>query len=222
MLSIESQSSLTVNPKSPENSATALAQPPGDAAYSASLQYGPKPLTSRENSASKLKRRRTRTQRIKRIVRRMWIWMSPIRIWRELCKDQTARRDFATGLAIGVFIACVPLYGLQTVFCFFAARRFSLHPLPVIAGSQLSAPPFAPFLTFASVFLGHAVVTGKLNGMPGWHEMHWAKLSMATVNSFVVYVLLGGVLLGLTLGAIAFAAARVVMHFGFNRDRSAR
>src|SRR5271154_5029849 len=109
---------------------------------------------------------------LKITVRRIWEWMNPFRIWREVRLAETARRDFAAGLAIGVFIACVPLYGLQTILGLFTARRLALHPLPILAGTQLSAPPIAPFLTVASVVLGHAVVTGKLLHLADFHVTH--------------------------------------------------
>jgi len=166
--------------------------------------------------------RGTLFQNLNRVIRSTWNWLSPIRVWREICRGETARRDLAAGLAIGVFIACVPLYGLQTVLCFFAARRMSLHPLPVIAGSQLSAPPFAPALTFASVVLGHAVISRKLTGLTNWHVMHWAKFSMAGLNSFVLAWLIGGILLGLILAGITYAIAYATMHLVFNRANPTR
>lgn len=156
---------------------------------------------------------------LKPAVRRIWEWMNPFRIWREVRLAENARRDFAAGLAIGVFIACVPLYGLQTILGFFAARRLSLHPLPILAGTQLSAPPIAPALTVVSVVLGHAMISGKLPHISDWHITHWPAVSMATVNSFVVSWLIGGVLLGLVLAGITYAIAFAAMKLLFRRTR---
>ena len=157
----------------------------------------------------------------KSLINRMWNWMSPFRIWRELRLAETARRDFAAGLAIGVFIACVPLYGLQTVLGLFAARKFSLHPLPILAGSQLSAPPFAPALTVASVVLGHAVISGKMPHPADWHIAHWPAVSMAAVNSFVASWLIGGVVLGIVLGGVAYGISFLTMRVVFRGTRGA-
>jgi uncharacterized protein len=153
---------------------------------------------------------------------KIWNWMSPVRVWRELKLAETARRDFAAGLAIGVFIACVPLYGFQTVLSLFAARRFSLHPLPILAGSQLSAPPFAPALAVASVALGQAAISGKLPHLADWHFHHWPAFSMAAMNSFVVSWLIGGAVLGVLLAMITYMIAFTMMKLVFrNRPVSA-
>jgi uncharacterized protein (DUF2062 family) len=162
---------------------------------------------------------------LKSFVRRTWEWMSPFRIWREVKLAETARRDFAVGLAIGVFIACVPLYGFQTILGLFAARKFALHPLPILAGSQLSAPPFAPALTVASVVMGHAVISGKLPHwadwhITDWHIAHWPAFSMAAVNSFVVSWLIGGAMLGVLLAGITYVIAFAAMRLMFRRGAS--
>jgi uncharacterized protein (DUF2062 family) len=158
---------------------------------------------------------------LSRIARRVWDWISPFRIWREVRLAENARRDFAAGLAIGVFIACVPLYGFQTILGLFAARRLSLHPLPILAGTQLSAPPFAPALTVASVVIGHAVITGKLLHLSDFHVTHLSAVSMAAVNSFVASWLIGGVLLGLVLAGVTYAIAVAAMKLLFRRNRDA-
>jgi uncharacterized protein (DUF2062 family) len=164
---------------------------------------------------------------MKRTCRRALDWMSPFRIWRELRMMQTARRDFAAGLAVGVFIACVPLYGLQTILGLFAARRLSLHPLPVLAGSQLSAPPIAPVLAVASVVLGHAVLSGTLPNpadwhiahwhVAHWHITHWPGVSMSSVFSFLVSWFIGGAVLGLILAGITYVTTTAAMRLLFRR-----
>jgi uncharacterized protein (DUF2062 family) len=152
----------------------------------------------------------------KRMIRRVLDWMSPFRVWREVrVGGQSARRDFAAGLGIGVFIACIPVYGLQTVLSLFAARRLKLHPLPVIAGSQLSAPPIAPALMVGSVALGRAILTGKLPHLADWHVGHWPAVSMAAVNSFVASWLIGGAILGVVLAFITYLTAWGAMHLMF-------
>jgi uncharacterized protein (DUF2062 family) len=164
---------------------------------------------------------------IKSACRRALDWMSPFRIWRELRMMQTARRDFAAGLAVGVFIACVPLYGLQTILGLFAARRLSLHPLPVLAGTQLSAPPIAPALAVVSVVLGHALLSGTLPHPADWHVAHWhimhwhmsqfPGVSMTTVFSFLASWFVGGAVIGLLLAAITYITTSSAMRLLFRR-----
>ena len=178
-------------------------------------------LSMQSESTLSMERELSGASGLKLTVRRIWEWMNPFRIWREVRLAETARRDFAAGLAIGVFIACVPLYGLQTILGLFAARRLSLHPLPILAGTQLSAPPFAPALTVVSVVLGHAMISGKLPHLGDWHIAHWPAVSMATVNSFVASWLIGGVLLGVVLAGVTYAIAFAAMRLLFRRTRGA-
>jgi uncharacterized protein (DUF2062 family) len=161
---------------------------------------------------------------VKGSIRRIWAWMSPMRIWREIHLAEAARRDFAVGLAIGVFIACVPLYGLQTILSLFTARRLSLHPLPILAGSQLSSPPFAPALGIASIVLGHLIIFGKMLHLTDWHGIHWPELSRTTINSFAGFAaswLLGGAILGAVLAGITYLATCAIMRLFFPRPQSA-
>jgi len=92
--------------------------------------------------------------------RAFWHWISPQRVWRELQNDQIGRFSLAAGLALGAFIANMPIYPLQTLACLYVARRLHLHPLTVVAGSFISTPPLGPILIVAGIFVGHLVLHG--------------------------------------------------------------
>ena len=158
---------------------------------------------------------------LNRIARRVWEWMSPFRIWREVRLVETARRDFAAGLAIGVFIACVPLYGLQTILGLFAAATIVAASASHPGRYPTFGPSICPRITVASVVLGHAIISGKLPHLSDWHISHWPAVSMATVNSFVISWLIGGVILGIILAGITYAIAFAAMKLLFRRTRSA-
>jgi len=182
-------------------------------------------LTQPEQASTSQPKRRWEASRLKRHARRMWHWISPFRVWRELRRGGAARRDFASGLAIGVFIACVPVWGLQTIIGLFAARKFSIHPLPIIAGTQLSAPPFAPALSVASIVLGHSVLTGRLPHLSDWHGVHLPAFTMAALNSLVltwfVAWFIGGAILGLVLALLTYVVASIALRIMFPRPKPA-
>jgi uncharacterized protein (DUF2062 family) len=126
------------------------------------------------------------------------------------------------GLAIGVFIACLPIYGLQTVLCLYAAREFSLHPLSVVAGSQLSAPPIGPVLGVISIVLGHAMITGQI---PDLNLTHWnihqmPAMSVRVVNSFVISWIIGGIVLGAVLAGVVYVIFSLMLKLMFRRSAS--
>jgi len=157
-----------------------------------------------------------------RAFRRFFHWLSPFRAWRELRVGQAARRDFAAGLAIGAFIACLPIYGLQTVLSLYAARRLALHPLSVVAGSQLSAPPLGPVLSFVSLVLGHVLISGKLPDLSHWRNIQLPQMSVAVCNSFLISWIVGGVVLGAVLAGIIYATASITFRLMFRRSESGR
>ena len=93
---------------------------------------------------------------------RLWRWLSPTRAWRELRQSSAGRNEIAAGLAVGVFIANLPIYGFQSVASLYTARRLHLHPLPVLLGSQISTPPIGPIMIATAVALGHLLFHGSL------------------------------------------------------------
>lgn len=144
-----------------------------------------------------------------RAWQRLWQWFSPARMWRELREQSTAPREMAMGLALGVFIANLPIYGLQTLFSLYTARRLHLNPLTVVAASHISTPPFGPLLIALGVGVGHFILHGHWLTVAAWPESfnEWihllGKLMLEwTVGSFVV---------GAALGTMVFFAASALL-----------
>ena len=124
-------------------------------------------------------------------------WISPARAWRQLRQAETGAQEMASGLAVGVFIANLPLYGVQTLLSLFAARKLRLHPLCVVAGSHLSTPPIGPLLIALAIGVGHFLLHGNWIDMPrsestwsGWLQFFGRLMLEWSVGSIVV----GGVL----------------------------
>jgi len=155
-----------------------------------------------------------------RVTWRLIFWFSPVRAWRELKLARTARKNFATGLAVGVFIACIPVYGLQTILSLYTARRFSLHPLSVVAGSQLSAPPIGPVLSIVSIIAGRFLITGKVPHIANWRDAQLPRMSLAVFDSIFVSWMLGGILLGAVLALVTYLIAVVVLRLMFARNEA--
>jgi uncharacterized protein (DUF2062 family) len=151
---------------------------------------------------------------------RLLHWFSPWRAWRELKVGEAARKNFAVGVAVGVFIACLPIYGLQTVLCLYAARKFKLHPLSVVAGSQLSAPPIGPVLSIASIVLGHALITGQMPDLTNWHTSQLPPMSIHVINSLIVSWIIGGIIIGVVLAAVVYVLFTIMLRLMFRRQRS--
>jgi len=57
-------------------------------------------------------------------------------------------------IALGVFIGIAPFWGFQTVIVLFLAALLRLNKVIAFAGSNVSLPPFIPFIIYASLKIG--------------------------------------------------------------------
>jgi len=66
--------------------------------------------------------------------------------------DSNARK--ACSIALGVFVGIAPIWGAQTVVVLFLAAMFRLNKLIAFAFSNVSIPPFIPFIIYGSLLIG--------------------------------------------------------------------
>jgi uncharacterized protein (DUF2062 family) len=124
-----------------------------------------------------------------------------------------SRGQFAAGLALGVFIACLPIFGVQGIVSFLLARRLNVSRVSAVAGSLMSTPPLGAVLIFASIAAGHLLLHGAWLGAAYWRAVHgslWTLLKMSFADWAV-----GGVVLGLILSVLTYAIARAALRLGW-------
>jgi glycosyltransferase involved in cell wall biosynthesis len=142
--------------------------------------------------------------------RRFMHWINPVAAWRAVRNDALSRTRFAAGFATGVFIGNLPLYGVQTLVCLFIARRLKLHPISVVAGSNIAFPPVAPFLIAGAITVGHLLLHGSWPLVADYTIAHFG------IAGFLWPVLLdwivGGIVLGAVLAAISFVGLDFILH----------
>ena len=138
-------------------------------------------------------------------------WVSPARAWRQLRREEAGAHEMATGLAVGVFIANLPLYGVQTLLSLYAARRLRLHPLSVVAGSHLSTPPIGQLLVALAIGVGHWLLHGQWLATPQWESTWrgWARL----FGQLMVEWSVGSVLVGAVMAAAAFVLSHALLRY---------
>jgi uncharacterized protein (DUF2062 family) len=139
-------------------------------------------------------------------------WLSPARLWHSLRDDGVGRAELATALAVGAFIANLPIYPLQTIAAIFVARRLHLHPIAVVAGSQISTPPVNVALIGAAVAVGHAILHGKWLGFTTIHmsQFPWRTLVGPLLADWLVGSLIVGLLTSIAMFAISLGILRLV------------
>lgn len=143
--------------------------------------------------------------------RRLAAWFSPRRAWRAMRCDPHERSKFAAGVAAGVFIANLPVYGGQTLLGLYAARRFRLNPLPVVLGSHLSMPPIGPVLIAVAIALGHWCTHGSLPPPAAFDPKVVGYVGL--LRSVLLEWTIGGILCGTLLAAVAFILMRLVLRW---------
>jgi uncharacterized protein (DUF2062 family) len=142
-------------------------------------------------------------------VRTLVEWLDPRRLVRDVREQRLGAQEAATGVALGVFIGNLPIYGLQTVTSLYAARRLHLHPIPVIAGSHVSTPPLGPVLIGVAVGVGHWLLHGQWLTLPQW-QATWREWGRA-MGGVLIDWSVGSVLVGLVLALISFIVSRAIL-----------
>ena len=148
-----------------------------------------------------------------RVFRNVIHWINPARLVRDVREQRLGVHEAATGVALGVFIGNLPIFGLQTIASLYAARRLHLHPLAVVAGSHISTPPIGPALIVAAIGIGHWLLHGTWLKLPSrlhttaWRE--WARLG----GSVLLDWSLGSVLVGFVLACVAFLLSRAALSY---------
>ena len=102
-------------------------------------------------------------------------------------------------MAIGVFIGCLPLYGLHIFLCLMVCLPLELDLLVAYLAANISNPLFAPFLITLEIEVGSFVLTGK------WPAFTVAHAKQTGILGFVWEAGVGSVFVGAAL-AVAFAA----------------
>jgi uncharacterized protein (DUF2062 family)/2-polyprenyl-3-methyl-5-hydroxy-6-metoxy-1,4-benzoquinol methylase len=122
-------------------------------------------------------------------------WSSKIRelagrLWRE----HSSPSRLGAAVAVGIVVGCSPFFGLHFWIGLGLALLLRLNKVAVLLGSQISIPPLAPFLGFASVQLGALLLTGQTV------ELTVDDFSLSNLPELLRHFLLNWVVGGLALG----------------------
>lgn len=124
-----------------------------------------------------------------------------------LRSDDSAEKK-ALSIALGVFIGLSPLWGFHTISVIFLAVLFKLNKVIAFAFSNVSLPPFIPFIIFFSLKLGswtmgEDFVLSLSEIDPGVELIKYLKL-------YVIGSLILSILGALSLGVLSYLFLSVV------------
>ena len=81
-------------------------------------------------------------------------------LYEDFLHNNDSPRKKALSIALGIFIGLSPLWGFHTVIVIFLAILFRLNKVIAFAFSNISLPPFIPFVLYASSKVGQ-LITGQ-------------------------------------------------------------
>ncbi|MBI2016559.1 MAG: DUF2062 domain-containing protein [Candidatus Rokubacteria bacterium] len=120
----------------------------------------------------------------------------------------------ALALAVGVFISCTPLYGLQTLLSLVVATGCRLNKAATVTGAWLNLPWFAPFVYGAALWVGGRLVPGEsardaaeVAGLlaASW-RVSWRE-AVALLRGLSLALVVGTTLVGAVAGAVTWVIA---------------
>ena len=112
--------------------------------------------------------------------------------------DTPARK--AVSVALGVGLGCLPVWGLHLPLCVAVARLFRVSRVRTYLAAHINNPLTLPLLLYVELGIGQWIRSGKWPAL-SWHEI--GEFGAVLVRD----VLVGSVLLGLALGAVAAIVA---------------
>jgi glycosyltransferase involved in cell wall biosynthesis len=81
----------------------------------------------------------------------------------DVLESDGTNRTKAFSVALGIFIGFSPFWGFQTLLVISLSVLFKLNKVLAFVASNVSLPPFIPFVIAASLFLGAPFVSGDSN-----------------------------------------------------------
>lgn len=126
-----------------------------------------------------------------------------------LLKLNNTPPEIALGVAIGVFIAIMPVYGLHTVMVIVAAllvRR--ANKIAILAGTNISLPPTLPFITWAGYEIGRLILR---KSYPDLTWTFFKKITLQKISELYLPLFLGSFVLGLVMAVIFYYVTLIVI-----------
>ena len=119
-----------------------------------------------------------------------------------LLRLNNSPQEIALGIAIGVFIGILPVYGLHTVLAVIAAILVRpANKIAIFLGTSISLPPTVPPITWAGYEIGRLILKGK------FEPLSWSVFKNITFQKIYGYyqpLFLGSVILGIICAAIFY------------------
>ncbi|ASK30936.1 glycosyltransferase [Chryseobacterium sp. T16E-39] len=114
----------------------------------------------------------------------------------DVLESDGSNRTKAFSVAFGVFIGLSPFWGFQTLLVISLSVLFKLNKVLAFVASNISLPPFIPFIIAASLFVGSPFVHGESN-------VFGQELNFDLVKNNLLQYIIGSLILASTVSVIS-------------------
>jgi len=124
------------------------------------------------------------------------------RVLVKLLRMHSSPREIALGIAVGVFIAVLPVYGLHTLLLIILALIIRpANKIAMLIGTNISLPPTVPFITWSAYEIGRFFLDKSLAPLC-WSDFR--NLTFQKVTAIYPVLFFGSVILGCVCALIAY------------------
>lgn len=114
----------------------------------------------------------------------------------DVLESDGTNRIKAFSIALGVFIGLSPFWGFQTLLVISLSVLFKLNKVLAFVASNVSLPPFIPFIIAASLFLGSPFISGNSNILS-------QDLNFDLVKNNLLQYIIGSFILATTMSVVS-------------------
>lgn len=123
----------------------------------------------------------------------------------DVLESDGSNRTKAFSVALGIFIGLSPFWGFHTLLVISLAVLFKLNKVLAFVASNISLPPFIPFIIAAALFLGAPFVHGDSNILT-------QELNFDLVKNNLLQYVIGSAILATTMAALSGIATYLLLH----------
>ncbi|MDQ0783519.1 DUF2062 domain-containing protein [Chryseobacterium sp. W4I1] len=123
----------------------------------------------------------------------------------DVLESDGSNRTKAFSIALGVFIGLSPFWGFHTLLVISLSVLFKLNKVLAFVASNVSLPPFIPFIIAASLFLGSPFVHGDSNILS-------SELNFELIKNNLLQYVIGSAILATSMSALCGIVAFIFLN----------
>ncbi len=130
----------------------------------------------------------------------------------DILESDGSNRVKAFSIALGVFIGLSPFWGFQTMLVISLAVIFKLNKVLSFVFSNVSLPPFIPFIILASLYLGSPFVHGN-------SDLFHQEMSLELIKNHLLQYIIGSFILASSVSMLLGVSSYLLLR-KFNPEES--